>query len=242
MIVYLSAAGVDDAGRTFGRHLREDIHQIIVPENTSPSRISHIVTQSFREREGGAPAGSINLLVINSHGSPGRIHLGGVTNSETDIDIHNESDLTSVFRPLLKPRDQGGEGVEIHACQIASGSLLRGSDGILTDEVEDAEIGFRFIYALARGFNIRVRTSSSPQVTDYEGYFEDTLIEAEPDDDEDWHEHITSNNYPGLLHEGGNLTRLGAIFLPPPMTHDPRTGRRREIPDPRRDTTRRPLW
>lgn len=225
MIIYLHAAGLVDTGAVYGRHLSRDTHQIIVPENTLPSRIRDIVTQSFSGSEDDFANGTVELLLINSHGSPGRLHLGGITNSESDIDIHNVNELTGIFRPLLKPVSQGGEGVEIHGCGIAAASLMM-CNGEPTDEIDDPEIGYRFVYALACGFNSRVRASASDQVPDYEGLFEDTLVQADADDDEDWHGHVFRPLNTGLLHEGGFMTQLRAMTNPPPISSDLRTARR----------------
>lgn len=256
MIVYLHADGLSDTGATYGRHLGRagaEIHQIIVPEDTPPSGLRAVVTRSFERTPRSLDPASIEMLMINSHGSPGTLHLGGILpeNSECDITEDNVESLTAIFRPALKPLDQGGEGVEIHGCGVGSASLRQACDSSgceLTDEIEDGEIGYRFIYALARGFNTRVRASASNQIPDFEGLFENTMLEAMPGTDDDWHGHVINASSsslvhtpsgPGWLEHGAEWTRLGAVFRPPSHRDDPRFWRR--DPDFRRDV-RRPLY
>ena len=137
MILYIHAEDVSDAGRTFGRHRRQEVRHTSVPENTPVGNIAETVLGQFSEEERAALGGSIDLLIINCHGSPGRLHLSGVSNAANDVDIHNAGAFAGPFRPLLKPLNLGGEGVEIHGCGIAAASYVAG-----TEEIEDPEIGF----------------------------------------------------------------------------------------------------
>ncbi len=256
MIIYLEAYEIPEAGATFGRHSGREVRHIILPEGTAPHQIGEIVSRSFSESESSSLSGTVDLLVINSHGSPGRLHLGGVTDSENDIDIHNYERLTSVFRPLLKPRDQGGEGVEIHACQVAAGSLIDGCGhdecgSIEPEEIADPEFGFRFVFALACGFNNRVRASVNSQVADIDGLIEGVVVEARPDDDVDFHGHVVQLVDPRLSHSADSVQwyeryvvgipgyahrLIGEDFRSLPRA-PAETGRR--MADPR---IRRPLW
>jgi hypothetical protein len=197
VILYLHASGLVDTGRTFGRHRGErDVRHIVVPEDTRVSDIAPMVLASFSSEEQSAPGHIIELLMINSHGSPGRLHLCGTSDEATDIFEGNASQFATPFRPWLRPLSEGGQGVEIHGCGICGGHLIPG-----TDEIDDAEIGFRFVYALACAFNIRVQASASAQVADDYGLFEDSLVVALPGDDGDldWHGNLSSRTSNPLL-------------------------------------------
>jgi len=248
MIVYIHSYDVADAGRTFGRHLGREVKHVVVPESTQVSDVARLVLSSFTVEERSSAAGSIDLLILNSHGSPGVLHLGGIEDDAFDLHIGNAAAFAEPFARFLKSGRSGGQGVEIHGCGVAGGSLMRGCNGEVTDEIDDPHIGFRFLYALACGFESRVMASASPQVSDYDGFFEDTLICASPDsvvvtpdedDSDDWNGHVFQVPESPLLHEGGVGTRIRAMFNPPPMAVDPRRSGPRV---PSRDTIRRPLW
>lgn len=241
MIIYFHASRLADTGATYGRHMDSDLIHIIIPIGTPPSSLAGIVNRHISESDRADLVGNLELLLINTHGSPGTLHLGGIEeeNSDCDITIHNYQFLTSIFRPLFKPVAEGGRGVEIHGCGVAASSLAPHCIVAGCNDIEDPDVGYRFVYALACGFNTRVRASTfSEQVADYDGLFEHNpdhkhgdLIEALPSSDTDWHGHVGHVNVPGLEHEGGTLRRLLASVHPPLVLRDPRT-----------DTTRRPLW
>lgn len=241
MIIYFHASGLPDTGATYGRHMDSELIQIIIPAGTPPGGLAEVVNRHISESDRTALTGNLELLLINTHGSPGTLHLGGIEeeNSDCDITIHNYQSLTSIFRPFFKPVAEGGLGVEIHGCGVAASSVTPHCLASGCDDIEDPDVGYRFVYALACGFNTRVRASIfSEQVSDYEGLFERNphhksgdLIEALPSSDPDWHGHAAHVIVPGLEQEGGTMTRLRATFHPPLILRDPRT-----------DTTRRPLW
>jgi hypothetical protein len=217
MIVYLVSADIPDGNVTFERHRGRDVRRVTIPHGVAASGVGSRVLATFSEAERTAPAGLIESLIINTHGSPGIIHLGGITDDDYDINIDNVDDFTAPFRPLMKPMEAGGEGVEIHSCGVAAAHV-----DPITGEIDDGDRGFEFIYRLACGFGTRVRASGSDQIPDAEGLFEDTLVEATPGDESDSpRSHLVSVRDPRLLRPGGYLARVEAmLFLS--MPDDPR--------------------
>lgn len=207
MIVYIHSHDISDAGRAFGRHSGRDVRHVVVSEDTRPADVAARVREAFNDEERASREGLIDLLVINAHGSPGVIHIGGIEVDTNDVNIDNAEIFAQPFASLMKPTRNGGQGVEVHGCGVAAGSI-----DPLTGETEDGEIGFRFVYALACAFGINVKASGSPQVSDSQGLFEDSLVEAFPSDDEDWNTHVFAVNDTDSVHEGGTWTRIEAMY------------------------------
>ena len=184
MIVYLHSYEDRHAGRTFSRHVGLDVRHVSVPEHIDPEDIAAAVVGSFEEEERSAPQGLIDLLVINAKGGPGRIRLSAGEGDEFDINERLAAAFASGFAPLLKRRERGGQGVEIHGCGAAGGST-----DPLTGEVQDPHVGLRFLYKLARSFDARVRASADPNGHAADEEFESSLAEALPSDDPDWEGH-----------------------------------------------------
>lgn len=202
MIVYLHSVDVSDAGRTFGRHRGQDVLHVQMPTDTAVSRAAEVVRSAT-----GIVSGTIDLLVINTHCSPGRIHLSGVEDDTYDVSEQNVELFAPPFAPMLKPADQGGQGVEIHGCYVAAGSV-----DPRTGEIDDPDLGLRFLYLLACGFRHQVMGTASPQVSDSAGLFEDDVVIAMPDSDPDWHGHLCRSSDPRISHRSSIETRIDAFF------------------------------
>lgn len=197
------------------RHDGRDVRHVVVPAHTSVRSIAIGVLGVLTDEERATPNGSVDMLLFNSHGGPGIIHIGeGITH-------HNVATLGELTGPLLKPIVEGGEGIEIHCCEVAAGSTecellypstsqghamtrsILHSRSHARSEVsspdEQNSIGVRFLYAMACSFDIRVRASLHRQVPDWYGFFEGSIVEALPDTDIDWHSHVRQVMHSPLL-------------------------------------------
>ena len=186
MILYLHPYIIRYAGQTFGRHIGLDVRDVHllqggIPKDGPSADIAEAVVRHFEDDESRSPDGLIDLLVIVADGGPGYMKLsGGEHDDQYLIDVHNAEEFAAPFARLLKPRSHGGEGVEIHACGIAGPSRHP-----VTGEVEDAELGLRFVARLAVAFGQRVLASGDPALVEIDELFEDSLVEAQPSEDQD---------------------------------------------------------
>lgn len=240
MIVYIHSHDVPDAGRTFDRHSASDVMHISLEERIMPAEVGHRVERALRTRTSREDVNeTIDLLILNMHGSPGRLHIGGIEDADYDVTEENAEAFSGPFASLLKRMgSDGGQGVELHGCYIAAASI-----DPISGEIEDSEIGYRFIYKLANGFESRVLASASPQIADSEGLFEDSLIVAEPGDDGDWHGHVTRSLDPDYVHSGGILTRARSVL--DNMIHSMTSESRRDsshVSPPERPHPSHPSW
>ncbi|MEP6946308.1 MAG: hypothetical protein ABJA02_10350 [Acidobacteriota bacterium] len=202
MYIYVHSEDIADAGRTFSRHTGLDVRHVIVPGGLSVRQVAAAVLRILTDEERASPNEIVDLLLFNGHGSPGTIYIG------EGIDEHNVSNFADFLRHLLKPIGSGGEGIEVHCCQVAAG--LRSEPSYQrtcgSDDASGAEdlnsIGVRFIYAMARDFAIRVRASLDLQIADRYGFFEGSMVEALPGEGTDWHGHVRQLTSSPLLMEG----------------------------------------
>lgn len=202
MFIYVHSDDIVDAGRTFARHTGLDVRHVIIPGGLSVPNVADRVVALLTDQERAAGGPIINMLLFNSHGSPGMIHIG------EGIDEHNVSALAEPLRPLMRPINSGGEGVEVHCCQVAAGlrpehAYRRTCSSLDEPSPEELNsIGVRFIYAMARDLGIRVRASLDLQIPDWYGFFEGSMVEALPDEGADWHGHVRQLTSSPLLMEG----------------------------------------
>jgi hypothetical protein len=201
MIVYLHSSDAITGGRTLARHGSEDVWSVQIPPNTPVSRAAEVVRSA-----GGDIRGAIDLLVIDSHCSPGRIHLGGEADDTFDITERNAGLFAQPFASMFKPADKGGRGVEILGSYVAAASV-----DSRTGEIDDPDLGVRFLYTLACGFLQRVTGYASPQTSDAEGTF-DGVVVAMPDSDPDWYSYLSRNSDRGVSHGGDFGTRMDTFF------------------------------
>lgn len=184
MIVYLHSAEKEKAIRTFDRHLRSDVRHVVVPKGADIRRLAEFVVSRFSDEEKKKPEGLIELLIIHSEGGPGEIHIGGSGEEGSTIYIGNAIRFGATFAKLLAPPRKGGQGVELHGCEAAAAETDPRSG-----EIRDADCGLKFIFALACGFNTRVRASRDPLVPGNEEFFGESLAEAFPGDG-DWQDNV----------------------------------------------------
>lgn len=214
MYLYIHSDEMADTGRTFDRHRSMDVRHVVVPAETSVTEILRRATDELTAEERAASTPPIDLLIFNAHGSPGRIWIG------ESISIHNVETLGSGLGGYFKPILNGGQGIEVHCCQVAS-QIVRGPEppprtcAVRTGPtaVDLAETGVRFIYRMACSFGIRVRASFDSQIADSYGYFENSIAEATPSADADWHGHVRQlDNDPLLIRGNTGLLATEAIF------------------------------
>ncbi|MER3430668.1 MAG: hypothetical protein C4324_06425 [Blastocatellia bacterium] len=184
MIVYLHTVEKIDKARTFARHERSDVRHIGVPPGIDVRLLAKYVVRQFSEEEQKNPEGLIELLLINSEGNSGELYLGGAASEGSYVYIGNAVPFGRSFARLLMPPRKGGQGVEIHGCAVAAPEI-----DPRTGSIRDAESGLRFIFALACGFNSRVRASREPLGSENDDYFGESLAEAYPSDG-DWQDNV----------------------------------------------------
>ena len=186
MIVYLHPNDARYAGRTFSRHIGMDVRHVILPEEIALEDVAGAVVASFEEDERSAPEGTVDSLVIFAEGGPGWICLTASDGDEENITKANAAKFAGPFAKLLKPSNRNGQGVEIHGCGPAAAAVDQ-FDG----ELEDADAGLRFLYELAAEFGCRVLASADPDLSEFDEAYTDSLVEAQPDDDDpDWEGHV----------------------------------------------------
>lgn len=121
MIVYLHAAGMEDAGITFGRHRgRTDVRHVNLPRivGTDSAVLNAIVAE--------LPAGhgSLELLILNCHGvnqpERGNVGLQLGTGRVADTGLLGAAQMT-IFDGLAPYWAADNLGIEVHGCQIARG-------------------------------------------------------------------------------------------------------------------------
>jgi hypothetical protein len=184
MIVYLHTVEKIDKARTFGRHERADVRHIAIPPGIDVRLLAQYVVRQFSEEEQKKPEELIELLIINTEGSCGELYLGGAAAEGSYVYIGNAIPFGRSFARLLTPPRKGGQGIEIHGCAAAAPET-----DPRTGSIRNAEAGLRFIFALACGFNSRVRASREPLITGNEEFFGESLVEAYPSDG-DWQDNV----------------------------------------------------
>ncbi|MEW6361233.1 MAG: hypothetical protein AB1477_03840 [Acidobacteriota bacterium] len=204
MIVYLHSAEKAKNIRTFDRHRRSDVRHIVLPKGPDIRLIAEFVVSHFSDEEKQKPEGLIELLVINSDGTGGETYIGGADAEGSIIYIGNAFSFGRSFARLLAPPRKGGQGIEIHGAAAAAPERDPRSGNIV-----DPNYGLKFIFALACGFNSRVRASCEPQVSGNEEFFGETLAEAYPGDG-DWEDHVFVR--PGQDNPGNFASRRDAIL------------------------------
>lgn len=193
MIFYLNSADFPKA--FFARHGDKNgpgpnVKMLTVPHKSPVNEVVAIMIDMIKTKK------SVENLIINSHGLPGRIMLG------VGIGIRNVQ-LLAPLGEFFKPYDKGGLGVTIDACLIASGrvrfhsekenfanacspSLQDGQpnrNGFVGSQVCEQGTGYDFMWEMAKvlntrvtaGINVQFGEEEGPDDSDFEGDFVSVL-------------------------------------------------------------------
>ena len=208
MIVYLHSSDSRYAGRTFGRHIGMDVRHVAVPEWTEPEDVAGVVVAELNEEGGSSPEAAVDLLVIVADGGAGYFTLSGEPDDEYFwIDRERAGQFAAPFASLLKPKNELGQGVEIHGCSPAAAEI-----DLLTGKVIRPDDGRRFLGVLAAAFGHQVKASADAGPGGLDENYEDSLVEARPSDVVDGETEIRVVRDMGSNVGFGTASRLEGMF------------------------------
>ena len=185
-----------------------DVRHVAVPELTEPEDVAGVVVAELNEEGGSSPEAAVDLLVIVADGGAGYFTLSGEPDDEYFwIDRERAGQFAAPFASLLKPKNELGQGVEIHGCSPAAAEI-----DLLTGKVIRPDDGRRFLGVLAAAFGHQVKASADAGPGGLDENYEDSLVEARPSDVVDGETEIRVVRDMGSNVGFGTASRLEGMF------------------------------